>query len=266
MTATIEIPPLPVAKVRALSLVANRDPSYDEMVSMVAPDPALTTALMRAANSALSAPVDRVRTARAAIIRLGITETRRLVMGVALSTSLGDLRRSTIDEHELWRHLIATAVLADATAWGEVEITEAFTAGLLHDLGRLAMAAGDPTRYARVVKLARQGVPASEVERAVFGVDHAEWGQTLGRSWGFPAEIVDAIADHHAGTQQGISWVVTRAREIAAGLGIGDGLTDPAPMLPDSEAALFPVIEDLGGSDAVLQRIDWYQGAIASVA
>lgn len=266
MTSVIEIPSLPVAKVRALSLVSNRDPSYDELVRVVAPDPALTAALMRAANSAVSAPVDRVRTARAAMVRLGVTEARRLIMGVALSSSFQNLRRSKIDEHELWRHLIATAILADATAWGEVGVTEAFTAGLLHDIGRLALAAGDPVRYARVVKFARQGVPASEAERAVFGVDHAEWGVRLGRSWGFPAEIVDAIADHHVGTQQGISWVVTRAREIAAGLGIGDGLTDPVPPPLDSEAATMPVVEDLGGDDALLDRIDWYQGAISAAA
>jgi putative nucleotidyltransferase with HDIG domain len=264
MSPAIEIPTLPVARMRALSLIANPDPSYDDMARLVDTDPALTVALLRAANSAASAPVDRVRTAHIALVRVGVKEARRIIMSVALSQSFRGLNRSKVDE--LWRHLIATAVLADATAWGEVRHAEAFTAGLLHDVGRLVMAAGEPERYARVVDLARQGTLTAEAERTVMGVDHVEWGQTLAQSWGFPDEIIEAISDHHAGTQHGISWVVTRAREMAGGLGIGDGLIAAEPLDLNSEAAMLPVVDDLGGADAVLQRVGWYQGAMAAAA
>ncbi|MSQ30923.1 MAG: HDOD domain-containing protein [Dehalococcoidia bacterium] len=140
MSSLIRIPPLPVAHMRAMQLVGEANPSPQELRQIVDADPALTAALLRAANSAASAPIGPVRTAQVAIMRVGTTESRRIIMSVALSSSFGDLRRSQIDEHEIWRHLIATGFLADATAWGEVEHTEAFTAGLLHDIGRLAMA------------------------------------------------------------------------------------------------------------------------------
>ena len=94
MTSAIEIPPLPVAQVRALSLVANLEPSYDELRKVVDADPAITAALLRAANSAISAPVDRVRTAHVAMVRVGVRETRRIIMGVALSSSFQNLHRS----------------------------------------------------------------------------------------------------------------------------------------------------------------------------
>ena len=162
MTSSVEIPTLPIARVRALALVANVNPSYDDLAEVVDADPALTIALLRAANSAASAPVDRVRTAHIAMVRVGMKEARRIIMGVALSTSFQRLHCSGIDEDEMWRHLIATAVLADAIAWGEVLHSEAFTAGLLHDVGRLALAAADPARYSQVVKLAQRGVPAGE--------------------------------------------------------------------------------------------------------
>lgn len=97
-------------------------------------------------------------------------------------------------------------------------------------------------------------------------MDHIEWGTSLARSWGFPDEIVDAIADHHSGSQRGISWAVTRAREMSGGLAIGDGVVGPVSPDPGSEAAMLPVIEDLGGGDAVLQRIAWYHGAMAVAA
>lgn len=266
MTSTLEIPTLSVARMRAMSLVAEPNPSYDDLARIIDSDPALTIALLRAANSAASAPVDRVRTAHIALVRVGIKEARRIVISVSLSTSFRDLLRSKVNEDEMWRHLIATAVLADATAWGEVQHTEAFTAGLLHDVGRLAMAAGEPERYARVVDLVQLGIPAKEAERTVMGVDHIECGEALARTWGFPEEIIQAIADHHDGTHRGISWVVTRAREMAAGLGIGDGLMSPSPLDPGSEAAMLPVVADLGGADAVLERVGWYQGAMSMAA
>ena len=266
MTSSVEIPARPITRVRALALVANVNPSYDDLAEVVDADPALTIALLRAANSAASAPVDRVRTTQVAMVRVGMKEARRIIMGVALSTSFQRLHRSGIDENEMWRHLIATAVLADAIAWGGARHSEAFTAGLLHDVGRLALATADPARYSQVVKLAQRGVPAKEAERAVFGMDHAEWGAVLAHSWGFPDEIVTAITDHHSGMQQGISWVVTRAREMSGGIDIGDGVVGPVPLDPDSEAAMMPVIEDLGGDEAVLQKVAWYQGAMAVAA
>jgi len=261
VSTAIEIPPLPIAQVRAMALISNPAPSFEELSSVVDADPALTASLLRVANSAMSSPVDRVRTAHTAMVRIGVTETRRIVMSIALSNSFGSLASSHIDEGELWRHLIATGVLADATAWGEVRHSEAFTAGLLHDLGRLAMAAQDPLRYARVVELARRGMPASEGERMVFGMNHSQWGEAIGRSWGFPSDIVDAIAEHHTGAQRGLSWVVTRARELSATLGIGDGIVGPEAPGPDSEAAMLPVIEELGGEEAVIKRVEWYSGA-----
>ena len=261
MSTSIEIPTLPVAQVRAMSLISNIAPSFDELSAVVEADPALTAALLRAANSAASAPVDRVRTSRTAMVRIGVSETRRIVMSIALSSSFGTIERSHIDETELWRHLIATGILADATAWGEVRHSEAFTAGLLHDLGRLAMAAQDPVRYAKVVDLARRGIPASDAERMIFGMNHAQWGESIGRSWGFPSDIVDAISEHHVGAQHGLSWVVTRARELTASLGIGDGIMPPGPADPQSEAAMLPIIEELGGESAVMSRVEWYSGA-----
>ena len=261
MSPTIDIPTLPVAQIRAMSLISNPAPSFDELSSVVEADPALTAALLRAANSAASAPVDRVNTSRIAMVRIGTTETRRIVMSIALSNSFGSLQRSHIDEAELWRHLIATGILADATAWGEVRHSEAFTAGLLHDLGRLAMAAQDLERYSRVVDLARRNVPATEAERMIFGLNHAQWGEAIGRSWGFPTDIVDAITEHHGGGAHGLSWVVDQARELAASLGIGDGLLPATPPDPESAASMLPIIEELGGEEAVISRIEWYGSA-----
>ncbi len=91
-------------------------------------------------------------------------------------------------------------------------------------------------------------------------MNHAQWGESIGRSWGFPTDIVDAMAEHHLGADHGLSWVVSHARDLSVALGIGDGILPASPPDADSEA-LLPVIEEMGGDTAVLERIDWYGGA-----
>lgn len=261
-TLQIEVPSLPVAHMRALQLIRELEPTVEELSSVADADPGLTAAVLRAANSAVSSPVERVRTARAAIVRMGTVEARRMILGVALGAAFRGLGQSDIDERELWRHLIATALIADATSWGEIRHSEAFTVGLLHDIGRMAMAAQDAGMYRQVVNLARVGMETIEAERMVFGLGHVEWGEAISRAWGFPNDIVDAIGDHHVGTRSGLGWVVQQARMEALRLGIGDGVTTPEEPPPDAGVAPVPVIEHLGGADAVLRRIDRYGAAM----
>ncbi|MDP2328246.1 MAG: HDOD domain-containing protein [Dehalococcoidia bacterium] len=264
MASASQLPALPAAKIRALSFVSDPNPSIEDLLGIVHSDPALTAGILRAANSAASAPVDRIKSAQTAVVRIGAAETRRIVLGIALSGSFGNLQRSGINEDELWRHLVATAVLADAIAYGSVEHSSAFTAGLLHDIGRLAMAAQWPDQYSTVVQLARRGIPSQEAERMCFGFDHVQHGAAIGDAWGFPEEIVETIANHHGPSHRGLSWAVIRARELAGSLGISDGLVPAVPLEEDSEASMLPVIEDLGGESAVLERVGWYSGALSA--
>ena len=263
MLLSMDIPSLPAGQARALALVSHPDPSYEELAGIADIDPGVMAALLHAANSSASSPIKPVGTARVAMVRIGMRETRRIIMGVALAGSFPRVDQSGIDTTEMWRPLIATGLLADATAWGELRHTEAFTAGLLHDLGRLALAAGSPHDYGCVMHMVRAGAPVAQAEHAVFGVDHIQWGATIARHWRLPEGIVGAIEGHHEGRQPALGWVVTRARELAGSLGIGDGLLPPVPLVEGSEATMLPVLEELGGEQAIMERVAWYAGALA---
>ena len=78
---------------------------------------------------------------------------------------------------------------------------------------------------------------------------------------GIPRRDCRGDPHHHTGDHHGLAWVVTRARELEASLGIGDGLVGAEPPDPGSEAAMLPVAEELGGEAAVIERIKWYCGA-----
>ncbi|MEX1021650.1 MAG: HDOD domain-containing protein [Dehalococcoidia bacterium] len=260
-----EIPALPIAYVRALQLMREPDAGLNRLVEIANGDAAFTAALIRLGNSAESAPLVRVRTPRDAIVRLGFPSARRAILGVTLRGAFRGVTGSQVDEEEMWRHLFSVALIADAMSWGEVRYSDAFTAGLLHDIGRLAMAAQDPPHYAQVVALARRGIPASDVERRLFGLNHVEWGATLGRQWGFPDDVVSAIASHHEEGDGGtLGWVVARARSLSNQLGIGDGVTLAPPFMADPDALPIPLFEDMGGPERVLEQVNRFKTSIAA--
>ncbi len=259
-----DIPPLPAAHAQAITLLGDRDIEVRALAEVVESDAALTSAVLRAANSALSAPSRPMTTARDAIVRIGLDGTLNVVSGAIVHASFRDLHRATLDVGELWRHVIATALLADAEAVSQGGQTEAFTAGLLHDVGRLSMAAQEPLQYAAAVALMRGGMDAIAAESQIFGFSHVEWGVRVARAWGIPEQLVAAIGMHHVDSEGGVASAVREARELSAKLGIGDGL--PATVTADSEVESAGPVCAIGGSEALFLLIDWYSGAFQAAA
>jgi putative nucleotidyltransferase with HDIG domain len=261
VTTVSNLPPLPAAYSRALALMAQHDATIPEVAAVVESDPALTVAVLRAANAAANTAVRRIGTATDAIVRIGMLSTRRIIAGATLGQTFRDLDRAGLDTEELWRHLLATALLSDASAWPGGPRTESFTTGLLHDVGRLVMASSEPARYHEVVARVAGGEEAAAAERAVFGADHVEWGVEVASAWNFPDGIVDGIAGHHDGEGSALSWVTYNGRRIAQRLGMGDGLTHGTkPEALDEDGDDFAVVESLGGVAKLEQKIDWYHG------
>ena len=260
----IEVPPLPVAHARAMRLIHVPDPSVRELEGIVELDPRLTAAVLRMANSAASAPLQRVETAHSAIVRIGTAATRRITIAAALDSSFPKLWKSGLNVDELWRHLVACAIFADQyTGHGPAEHSEAFTAGLLHDIGRLALASQDPERYAVVVAMARNGQDAISAERKVFGMGHVEWGGAVAREWQFPDDVTVAITDHHNGIAGRLSVAVSAARRATAAMGIGDGVSGPEPPPGQLQVADEAIIEN---AESVLRELNSYVRAVRAAA
>jgi putative nucleotidyltransferase with HDIG domain len=280
-----ELAALPAAQARALSMLQNEDLDIRDLTAVIESDPALTGSVLRFANSAASAPVDPIATANEAIVRLGLVHTRQIVSSAIVGSSFGDLGRAQIDANELWRHLIACALIGDHVTWGGEQRSSAFTAGLMHDIGRLALASAEPSRYAQAVARARETGDLMLAEINVFGRDHQEWGVRIAQGWGLPEEIIEAIGDHHHGTAGPLSWAIQTSRRIADSLGIGDGVMPASvPVAPRSAAAddlpggePWPddieqaeedaaVLASLGGAEELFDQIDWFTSTIAGAA
>ncbi len=268
MTAnTSKLPTLPATHARAISLMSRHDATITDVAAVIESDPALTVAVLRAANAAAQTAVRRIGTASDAIVRIGLMSTRRIIAGATLGQTFRDLDRAGLDTDEMWRHLLATAMLSDASAWPGGPRTESFTTGLLHDVGRLAMAAQEPERYREVVARVANADEPCDAERAVFGYDHVEWGVEVATAWNFPEGIIEGIAGHHDGEGSALAWVTYNGRRISQLLGIGDGLVrGPKPEALDEDGDDFAIVDSLGGTDGLEKKVDWYRGIFAEAA
>ncbi|MCC6236433.1 MAG: HDOD domain-containing protein [Dehalococcoidia bacterium] len=264
--AQMDLPSLPIAHQRAMALLSNPNANMSEIGAIVEADPGLTASLLRASNSALYAPLKRIGTAQQAIVRIGTETTRRIVATAALSDSFTAVRKAGVDANELWRFAVATGLLADASAWADGPRTEAFTAGLLHPIGRLAMAAAEPERYRVVVELVGRGVPPLQAEAHAFGQDSIEWGGQVATAWDFPPQIVRAITECRTEEASGLGWVVWNAKRVAWSLGYGNGLERPEAVTFDPKSEDATILASLDGPEGLESQIKWYSGSVSAVA
>ena len=168
----------------------NINISFKELEDLIKIDPGLTTKILKVANSALYARQTEVTSLQKAITLLGFKTIKSLVFLVSASNMF--YKRSNQDFYNyFWKHSIPTAFMAKdiARRCGFRRILdESFLAGLLHDIGRIAMFQSDPDRY-----ISTRGI---DDERKVFGADHKEVGEAILSSWNFPAVYVDTAREH----------------------------------------------------------------------
>jgi len=192
------VPPLPSAAHDISILVEGPNPDLAELAKTLGKDPVLTARVLRVANSPFFGLSRRVATAREACIVLGLHTLRNLVLSAAAVEAFDHDGRL----NEIWVHSARTATIARhlAVRLDGASSDAAFTVGLLHDIGALALYGLLPAERAAAIRERQAAVPCgvSEAERAVLGFDHAAAGGAIARRWHLPSDIVEAIAGHHA--------------------------------------------------------------------
>lgn len=184
------LPPFPPVALRTIEALAADRVETGELTQLVSADPALASEILQAANSALFGLAHQVRSLRHAIVLVGRDYLRPLLFTAALRAYLKAPGRNRLFRG-WWRHSLATALLADGLAAAtRRDRGLSYTAGLLHDIGRLGlMMAAGPENYGTPEGLDR--------ERARVGIDHCQAGEILMAKWGLPADLTAAAARHH---------------------------------------------------------------------
>jgi putative nucleotidyltransferase with HDIG domain len=235
LAAMRDLPPLPSVVLELVESLGHEELSAAQYAAKISRDQALAAKTLRLANSSFYGRGGQVRSVAEAIGVLGL----RTVRGVATAAGLaGSFRRHAGFDHDaFWRHSIGSALCAQALA-GELRRDDgdlAFTVGLLHDIGRLALASAFAPAYAEAERWRRDNdCPASEAERAVLGIDHAEVGGLIARQWNFAPAIVDAIREHHAPPADAgltLTAIAHVADAIAHALGLAGDADEAVPTL-----------------------------------
>jgi hypothetical protein len=141
---------------------------------------------------------------------------------------------------------------------------EAFTAGILHDLGKLAMTQYESVRFSAAVGLATtRGMPLESAEAEVFGFTHAQLGGRLAQLWRLPAPMSDAILRHHTltGEEHGLAYVVGQANSLCRDHGLWCGFEDLEPgavaqPVTGDDTLRAGALARLGGIERIVERID----------
>ena len=247
---TTELTPLKSVATRAIALAEDERAAAMDLATVISSDQALTAKLLRLSNSAYYGYARRISNVREAVILLGM----RTVRSVAISSAIIDAFRvpeiEGFDQDLFWAHSVCVGLVAEVIAREArtARPEDAFTAGVLHDVGKLAMMLTEPKRFAQVVDLVHaERMTYGEAELAVFEVGHELVGARLAQRWKFPEPLVNSIRDHHPhkvlGAVQSLSAVVATADLACNRAGLACGFDWTQDRSRQAVVALPPVVD-----------------------
>ena len=234
-----DLPSLPAVVMELLTSIDQEDVDISVLAKKVSHDQALTAKTLRLANCSLYGLQVKVTTIQQAIIYLGFQTTRNLITAAAVTGCFAQGQCPGFDDKAFWRHSIAAGaccrVLARRLRFNQ---DVAFTAGLLHDIGRLVLVSTFPEQYQQVLEYQRQqDVGVLDAERAIMGVDHVDAGMALSDHWNFSDTMKMAIAHHHDPDAPGaglLAAIVHVANAIVHALDLAGDEEDLVPTVSAS--------------------------------
>jgi len=197
------LPTLPSVAMRLMSIGKAEDINLDEIIRLIESDPAMSSTILRMCRTADKGLGDRITTVRRAVIMLGVEAVQVAALSVHVYQQFsGDSDDSGAFDHPgFWVHALCVASGAELIARShpslDVSPDQAYLAGLLHDLGKVALDLTLPKAYSRVLEMvSNKRCDLSLIERSMMGIDHLTAGKRLAEHWKLPRSIRDAMWLH----------------------------------------------------------------------
>lgn len=235
--------------------------SAEDVARIVSNDMELTAKLLKLVNSPFYGLLETVEDVAHAIALVGVTEVSNLALGISAIKVFKDIPPELMDVKTFWKHSVSCGVFAKliASRIDGLKADKFFTAGLLHDVGRLIIFKKLPYASVQTLLYARENMlPLVDAERDVLGFDHTDVGNMLLNEWRFPSSLVDAMTWHHkpSGAQDPLAASIiqladnmTNAMEIPMGSmyvlpGMEKGAWERLPLKPSDLVSIVGLFDN----------------------
>jgi putative nucleotidyltransferase with HDIG domain len=242
-----DLPTVPETARKLTKLLSEPDTHREELIQTLRCDNVMTAKLLRVCNSVhtgLSSPVGSLDQA---VLLLGDNAIYRMVCAIGFGAAMGfSMPGHAVEANGLWGHSLTTGMgaeyLTEIEAYGDFQPSIAFTAGLLHDIGKHVLNQILTPKYRAEIRtrISQEAHSRVEAEKAVLGTNHAEIGACLLQKWTLPDIIIEAVANHHAPVIQPVvqlSAVVYLANNAAHLAGPTAGACDAFALRPGPSVA-----------------------------
>jgi putative nucleotidyltransferase with HDIG domain len=223
--------PIPAVTQQLLEVVDNPDSSMEDIANVIQYDPVMTANVLRACNSAYFGLKHPAESIKDAVSMLGTDQVIELVLLKSGAASFsGSQEGYGLEEGEMWRYSVSSAVIAKqmAAKLGLANKNTIFTASLVKDIGKIILEKYVARVRHKILDLVeKENLSFREAEKKVLGIDHAELGAMIAKTWKFSPKMVKIIRHHHLADETMIKdkevAVVYLADCICMMIGVGVG-------------------------------------------
>lgn len=193
-------PSMPAAALKLLTLLKDENTSNVQIEQILRYEPGLTANILKMTNSAFFGLSKKIGSIRQAVLLIGWKKLIQIVLASCVSAIIDKpVQGYDLSAGDLWRHCVAVSVASELLV-KELKLSvpeEMFTAALLHDVGKMVLGRYIKEDIALIDGEEMQCLSFEQVERSMFGIDHAEIGADILRNWSFPPTMISAVRWHH---------------------------------------------------------------------
>ena len=240
-----ELPSLPEIYLRVSEQLEDENSSVQQIGDTVQNDPAITTRVLKMVNSAYYGLPNQVSSIAQAVSLLGRERLKHILIGSVLRGVFSGNDNPAFSMQVFWQHSIKTAIIARQLARHTPQIGEPeamFTAGLLHDIGKLLLTKKFPERMLTAEEfMIQKRIDILSAELQQVGVTHTAVGEALMQHWGLPQLLVECASNHHESVHDGPHRFATHLIYLA------NKLSEYVPPLDDQETR--DILDDIDNWD-----------------
>lgn len=252
--AHLRLPPFPQVALRVLQMAKDENMQWHQLCNLISSDPAFASEVLTVANSVLYSPRYPATSILQAVAVMGASTLQGMCVTVGVRAYLGKTL-SYPAMRRLWKHNLGCAIVAQRLAQNcLIDKDTAFTAAILHDVGRMGLAVVQPSAYAALLEQ-HQGSSESmlEAERELFGWDHCETGLQLVSDWKLPEELISVVSRHHEPRRADGEWDLSELVKVSCHMASSLGFA----AFPGCQARPFnEMLEELPAHELRQARLD----------